>query len=168
MKGTIRPLAGLEQVLRYEPDTGNLFWLIDRPRKTKAGKKAGYVNKSGYVEIRYNEIDYRAHRIAWYLHTGEDPSNLQIDHTNNNASDNRICNLRLATSAQNAKNLRKRSGTTSKYKGVSWHKKNGKWQAQIRSDNKNIYLGYYDDPYEAHLAYCAAATALHGEFAKFE
>lgn len=167
MTKIIRPLAGLERVLRYEPDTGKFFWLVARPRKTRAGDPAGHLNKKGYIEIRYNHITYQAHRIAWYFHTGKDPLTLQIDHINGDPADNRITNLRPATSAQNAKNIRKKKNTTSTYKGVSWHKKSGKWQAQIRVDGRSIYLGYYDNELEAHLAYCAAAARLHGEFANF-
>ena len=167
MTGILRPLEGLEQVLRYEPHTGKFFWRIDRPRKTKAGDEAGHINKRGYVEIRYNHKTYAAHRIAWYLHTKQDPGALQIDHVNGNPSDNKIANLRLATAGQNAKNIRKKAGTASKHKGASWHKRSGKWQSQIRVDGQNIYLGCFKTDYEAHLAYCKAAAKLHGDFANF-
>ena len=160
-------LLGFADVLRYEPDTGNFFWLVDRPRKTRVGDRAGHLNKHGYVEIRFNYKTYQAHRIAWYLHTGHDPKGFHIDHINNDAADNRFCNLRLATPQQNAYNIRKRAGTVSVYKGVAWHKKNQKWQAQIRVSSKSIHLGYYIDEYEAHLAYCRAARKYHGEFANF-
>jgi hypothetical protein len=111
--------------------------------------------------------NYPAHRIAWYLHTKQDPGALQIDHINGNPSDNRIANLRLATPGQNAKNTRKKPGTASKYKGASWHARTGKWQSQIKVDGHNMHLGCFDTDYEAHLAYCKAAAVLHGEFANF-
>ena len=167
MTKILRSLVGLENVLRYEPDTGKFFWLIDRPRKTKAGAPAGHLNQAGYIEIRYNYKNYQAHRIAWYLHTGKDPHPLNIDHINCKPADNRIVNLRLATPAQNAKNMRKKNGTSSKYKGVTWREGINKWEAQIRVDGENIYLGCHTSELDAHLAYCAAAAELHGEFARF-
>jgi hypothetical protein len=167
MTKTLLSHVGFEDVLRYEPDTSKFFWLMARPRKTRAGDPAGHLNKKGYIEIRYNHITYQAHRIAWYLHTGQDPYPLGLDHVNGERADNRINNLRLATPAQNAKNMRKREGTTSTYKGVSWHRKSGKWQAQIRVDGRSMYLGCHDSQLDAHLAYCAAAARLHGEFANF-
>ena len=167
MTKTLLSPVGFENVLRYEPATGKFFWLVARPRKTRAGDPAGHVNKKGYIEIRYNHITYRAHRIAWYLHTGEDPHPLTIDHINGDRSDNKMCNLRLATQGQNSKNQRKRKHTKSQYKGAHWREKSGKWQSQIRVDGKSIHLGYFCDDYEAHLAYCAAAARLHGEFANF-
>jgi hypothetical protein len=167
MTGIIRPLDGLEKVLRYEPDTGRFFWLVDRPRKTKAGDEAGYKNKRGYIEIRYNHKTYNAHRIAWYLQTGHDPQVMKIDHINNERSDNRFSNLRLATEKQNARNRKKGEGVTSKYKGVHWYKRHQKWRASIGHAGGCIHLGYFEDEYEAHLAYCRAALRLQGEFANF-
>jgi hypothetical protein len=167
MTKIIRPLAGLEEVLRYEPDTGKFFWLIDRPSRTKVGDRAGYLAETGYIRITYNYTTYRAHRVAWYLHTGKDPNPLNIDHINGDRADNKITNLRLATTAQNAKNQRKRDGTSSRYKGVKWREKTGKWQAQITVDGRSVYLGSYDNQLDAHLAYCKAAAVLHGEFANF-
>lgn len=165
MTGIVRPLEGLEKVLRYEPGTGRFFWLVNRPRKTKAGDEAGCKNKKGYIEIRYNHKTYNAHRIAWYLQTGRDPGAVNIDHINCIKSDNRFVNLRLATNEQNSRNKKKGQGFSSKYKGVSWYKRKGKWMSQIRYGGKSVHLGYFEDEYEAHLAYRKAAAAYHGEFA---
>jgi hypothetical protein len=167
MTKTLLPLAGLEEVLRYEPETGDLYWTVVRWRKIRPGDKAGCCSKSGYIVIRYKMKNYPAHRVAWYLHTKQDPGALHVDHINGDPSDNRIANLRLATPGENAKNMRKRKGTTSQYKGASWHRATGKWQAQIKVDGSNIYLGYFDNDWDAHLAYCKAAAEHHGEFANF-
>ena len=167
MTGIIRPLDGLEKVLRYEPDTGRFFWLVDRPRRAKAGDQAGHKNKQGYIEIRYNYKTYQAQRIAWYLKTGRDPGAMSIDHINNNRGDNRFRNLRLATQAENSRNTKKRQGLTSIYKGVYWYKRHQKWKASINHEGRSIHLGYFEDEYEAHLAYCRAALKLQGEFANF-
>jgi hypothetical protein len=167
MTKTLLPLAGLEDVLRYEPDTGKFFWTVVRWRKIRVGDPAGHLNKKGYIEIRYNYKTYLAHRVAWYLHTGEDPHSMGLDHVNGDRADNRISNLRLANPTQNARNMRKRRNTTSTYKGVSWHEKSDKWQAQIRVDGRSMYLGYFNSQLDAHLAYCKAAAEHHGEFANF-
>lgn len=95
------------------------------------------------------------------------PSGVGVDHINCNGLDNRRSNLRLATSAQNAKNRGMHPGNTSGYKGVCWHPSANRWQAQIKVDGRNKYLGLFPTPVEAHAAYCAAAKELHGEFARF-
>ena len=160
-------LLCLSRALHYEADTGLFYWKVDRSKKVRKGSKAGYINKKGYVEIRFNYRSYQAHRIAWYIHTGVDPHTYQIDHINNIRMDNRIVNLRLATPAQNACNSKKSLHKTSRYKGVTWYKRKGKWQAQIRTQGKNIHLGYYTDEYKAYMVYKAAAIKYHGEFANF-
>lgn len=167
MTGIIRPLDGLEKVLRYEPDTGRFFWLIDRPRRTKAGDEAGHKNKKGYIEIRYNHKTFNAHRIAWYLQMGEDPKDMEIDHVNGERSDNRFVNLRIANQVENARNRKKLKPKTSRHKGVYWYTRKQKWRAAIGCKGRCIHLGYFHDEYEAHLAYCKAALKLHGEFANF-
>jgi hypothetical protein len=54
----------------------------------------------------------------------------------------------------------------SKYRGVSWHKSNKKWQAQIRYDGKEHFRGYFEDEQEAARAYDKAARAQCGEKAQ--
>ena len=60
----------------------------------------------GYIRIRINHVEYRAHRIIWTMFNGEIPEGLLIDHINGIKSDNRLENLRLATRQQNNANRR--------------------------------------------------------------
>lgn len=105
------------------------------------------------------------HRIAWYMATGVDPIDFELDHINGDKTDNRICNLRRATRADNNRNQTKRKNNTSGYKGVSWSKTYSKWVAYIGVDWKRQHLGYFDTPKGAHVAYKDAANKLHGPFA---
>ena len=57
--------------------------------------------------------------------------------------------------------------STSGFKGVTWHKKAGKWQAQIKINNKYKYIGLFTTKEEANSAYKQAACDLFGEFANF-
>ncbi len=109
----------------------------------------------------------QAHRLAWLFVYGEDPGEKMIDHINGDPADNRICNLRLAKSVDNARNRRKLEGATSSYKGVSWYKRKRKWVAQIGIDGRSTHLGYFHDELAAHMAYCEAAQKYFGEFANF-
>ena len=72
------------------------------------------------------------HRIAWALHHGEYPL-LEIDHINGDGADNRLCNLRLATSSQNNQNRRLSSRNKTGIKGVfrvKWAK-NTRWRVDV-------------------------------------
>lgn len=97
----------------------------------------------------------------------EDGDGKEVDHIDCDRLNNRRQNLRVVTHRQNSMNTRKRD-QNSTYKGVHWDKRRQAYRSQIASNGKNIHLGYYRKPYEAHLAYCYASAAWHGEFARFE
>jgi len=86
-----------------------------------------------------------------------------IDHINGDKSDNRLENLRVCTQQQNNFN-RKKSGGTSKYKGVS-KVKSGKWVVYIKKNRKNNNLGCFECEIEAAKVYDEAAKKKFGEFA---
>jgi hypothetical protein len=167
MSSIVRPLAGLEKVLRYDANTGLLYWTVSVVTFIQPGRLAGTLSNSGYIVIRYNHKKYLAHRIAWYLHTKEDPATFQIDHMDNNKANNKIENLRLATGAQNSYNATKKSRALSQYKGVTFSARHDKWVTRIRVNGKTTHLGYFIDELKAHETYCLAALEMHGEFANF-
>jgi len=104
-----------------------------------------------------------------YMHRAilDAPAHLQADHINHNGLDNRRANLRLCTMAQNQANSRKRRRhTSSRFKGVSWHKATRNWRAAIKIGQHHKTLGYFEDEVEAARAYDVRAQEAFGEFAK--
>lgn len=101
------------------------------------------------------------HRMVMNCGLGE-----EVDHRNRNGLDNTRANLRLATHSQNMGNQQRRKDNKSGFKGVSYNRARGKWQAHIMIHKKSIYLGLFTTPEEAHAAYCAAAKEHFGEFAR--
>lgn len=93
------------------------------------------------------------------------PPHMVVDHINGDPLDNRRCNLRICTQRENNFNRRKRLTASSKFKGVTFHKKSRKWQAQIKMDGDLIYLGVFAEERDAAMAYNAAAKEFHGQFA---
>jgi hypothetical protein len=89
-----------------------------------------------------------------------------VDHKNGNNLDNRRSNLRLATPTENSCNRRKMRDGTSRYKGVCFHRRRGKYVARIKIHRKSIFLGEFDSELEGAKAYDAAAKKHHGEFAR--
>lgn len=87
-----------------------------------------------------------------------------IDHIDGNGLDNRRTNLRLASKEENGANQRKTRGTSA-FKGVSWNKRNSRWEAKVQVSGRLRHLGSYRDEIEAALAYDAAAREMFGEFA---
>jgi len=117
---------------------------------------------------------YRATRGFWrngkctkvYMHRQimNAPVGMDVDHRDHNTLDNQRHNLRVCTHAENGYNQASKTGT-SRFKGVSWHKQPGKWEAYIQVDGKQRYLGLFTDEVEAAETYDKAARELFGEFA---
>lgn len=88
------------------------------------------------------------------------------DHIDGDGLNNTRNNLRIATVSQNTRNSRMRSDNTSGFKGVC--KERNRWLAQIGVNGKQMRLGLYDTPEEAHAAYCAASEQYHGKYGRTE
>ncbi len=153
----------LRQILRYDPETGKLFWL-PRPRamfRSDAGAKlfaAQYegreaftaTSSTGYKVGNIGGRTFAAHRVIWAIVYGVWPED-EVDHISRVRSDNRLENLRDVSRVVNANNTglsrRNRSGA----KGV--HRlPSGKWAGQARRDGRTHHLGSFDTPEEAEAA----------------
>lgn len=167
MKSPDLTVERLREVLRYEPETGEFYWVKAISRKIKAGKKWGSLHRTGYIFGKIDSERFSGHRLAWFFVTGEWPS-IQIDHRNLNRADNRWSNLREATRSQNQWNRAKSRSGISQYKGVSWHAQSRTWRARIHKYRKETALGYFATQEAAHAAYVAAAKEHFGEFARAE
>lgn len=74
-----------------------------------------------------------------------------VDHINGNPLDNRRVNLRVVTQKTNSQNSRARGGS-SRYRGVSWAKREKKWLASAYVAGRNRHIGYFDLEEDAALA----------------
>jgi hypothetical protein len=150
--------------LHYDPETGAFIWKVNTARSGKIGNIAGNVNCRGYRSIWINGLRFYAHRLAWAMSHGEWPT-LDVDHINQNKSDNRICNLRHASRSENMFNRGKNKNNTSGIKGVMFCKDTKKWVSRIMVNRKTIYIGRFTDKQKASEAYLEKAKEYRGEFA---
>jgi hypothetical protein len=119
-----------------------------------------YENNDGYAISRTKEHAIFMHRVI-----NDTPKGMYTDHINGLRLDNRTCNLRDCTIAQNSTNRNISNPGKSQYRGVSWSTRANKWRVMIQCNRKRKQIGMYVDETEAALAYNEEAKKLHGEFA---
>jgi hypothetical protein len=153
-------------VLDYDPATGKFTWRLTIGARAQQGELAGSLDKArGYYLIYIDRVRYKASRLAFLWMTGKWPTKF-VDHINRDCGNNCWCNLREAEAWQNQGNATLRKQKRVPLKGVSWNNSHERYVAQIRINQRQIHLGWFDDPKAAHAAYVAAAKKHFGEFAR--
>ena len=91
-------------------------------------------------------------------------SGLDVDHVGCGL-DNRRAMLRPCDDVRNQQNTTGRRGS-SRFKGVSWFARRGRWRVAFNWERETHFVGYFDDEIEAAKAYNSAILPLAGEFAR--
>ena len=150
----------LKEVISYDPHSGLFTWLITSGGAVSGNIAGGYIG-GGYIGINVDKKQYLAHRLAFMYENGRFPAK-NIDHINGIRDDNRLINLREATSSENQQNQRRpqkhnRLGVL----GVIEDRRNGRFIAQITINGKVKKLGSFSTTDLAHQAYIDAKRANH-------
>ena len=147
----------------FEYRDGALYWRVKPCRRDPIGMKAGAFDASrGYTTVGYQRKRYYIHRLIFLFHHGYMP--LEVDHIDADRHNNKIENLRAATSAQNQRNKSLQRNNTSGHKNVRWV--NGKWAVELKINGKAKYFGRFEDLELAALMASEARDKYHGEFAR--
>lgn len=119
----------------------------------------GYAARTEYINGKKTKV---------YMHVQimNPPLGKEVDHINNNRSDNRRENLRICNKKQNGSNVGIKKNNKSGYIGVSWDKRCEMWSADISPRGKHILIGHYSNIIDAAKAYDKKAKEYFGEFAK--
>lgn len=91
----------IKDLIRYDPQAGRVFWLVDRSRTAKAGSEIGTKNKT-HRAFKYHGQVYQTHRLIYWLETGTLPETITHRVTTLNARgevDNRFSNLQQVVPA---------------------------------------------------------------------
>lgn len=122
----------------YCPDTGVLIHngRVCKPRQ------------DGYIRVCVDYKPLYAHRVIWFLMTGNWPTGT-IDHINRNPTDNRWCNLRDVTHRENLLNVGTRANSKTGISGVTWDADNKRFRSAITVDKNKIHLCSTKDFFEA-------------------
>ena len=133
-------------------------WRVNK-RKAKTGHY--YFSASSLKSDGIDSKNVSLHRYIMGCVKGD---GWDIDHINRNTLDNRKCNLRRATKAENSYNRSKNKKYTNEYKGV-FDKGNGRFQTRIGYMGEDIHILRSGSALECAIAYDKIAIKLHGEFA---
>lgn len=148
----------LKELLNYNPLTGIFTRLVTSGGALK-GSEVGCLTPKGYLTVQIDGKTYRLNRLAWFYVYGVWPN--ISDHKNGIRTDNSIDNLRDLSVQANTQNQRKATKTNkSGLLGVTLLP-HGRYRAQITVNKKNICLGVYGTPEEAHQVYVEAKRKLH-------
>jgi DNA-binding CsgD family transcriptional regulator len=152
----------------------NNIRLLDVPNRYQINKDTVYIylygKHGGVAIVDASELDHvkqyrwrsRKNKNYLYAETGANgiplhhiiagkPSRgMVIDHVNRNGLDNRRCNLKHVSIADNIRNGRKRNNTTSRYKNVDFYC--GRWRVRIQVNKKLHFIGNFKTEVEAHHA----------------
>ncbi len=122
------------------------------------------ISTEGYAIRREKGPDGKSKTVQMHRAVNKTPDGLLCDHINGNRLDNRKCNLRAATPAQNSRNKHGYWGKA-EYRGVTKLTRTRRWRATVVVNGESINLGWFGSEYDAAIAYNTVAEKLHGEFA---
>ena len=156
----MQKLGTLREYLEYNPNSGEFHWIKSPKNGINIGSLAG--TKTGrYKTIHFKGYQYYTHKLAWYFSFGIYPTEV-VDHINQNTFDNRIINLRIASTTQNAANKPKRRDNSSGITGVSFDTWSQKYVVRIKNQNTGKYenRGRFNTISEAEQAHNRALNDL--------
>jgi hypothetical protein len=132
-----------------------------------ANEEAGSLHKgngacSSRCRIAIKNVEFLRYRIIWAMHHGTWPP--LLDHEDRDSLNDRIGNLREATTSQNISNGKLAKNNTSGYRGVTWNKANRKWVAATEIGGKGVFFGSFDTIEDAVKARTAGVKEYRGDF----
>lgn len=149
----------LARMVMKVPIGKGLFALVDDDDYELVSNYRWHSHRGRNSGLCYASSNIKMHRLITNA-----PLGIMVDHINGDSLDNRRENLRLCTNAQNQQNTKGRGGT-SKYKGVSFNIKSGKWAGSFISDGRHYYCGLFESEEECAMAVDKKRFEVCGEFA---
>jgi len=149
--------------VRYIPLTKGKYAIVDAEDYPALAKYKWHAQIRKDGKVCYAVRNRGRKTIMMHRQIMEPPEGMVVDHINHNGANNRRCNLRVCTQAENTRNKRCFTTGESQYRGVT--PQGDKWQAAVSHEGRTHYVGIYDTEIEAAMARDRKAIELAGEFA---
>jgi hypothetical protein len=165
----INPLPSLEILSEYfqiDPSSPSFIsWKKGKSLKMKVGDPAGTIITKRYYRLRLSlngeNLQFMASRAVYALfHGTTDFNNFEVDHIDGNTKNNNPENLRLVDRSENNLNRKSKKNSKTGFKGVKVQGK--KFGAYIVINRKQVYLGIFSTPEQAHLTYMSKFKEIYG------
>jgi hypothetical protein len=151
----------LQELLKYDPDTGIFHW-IPKPRSFRRNYKAGGRMLNGYITIGIDRKHYLAHRLAFLYMEGTFPNGF-VDHIDTDRANNRWNNLRKASPSENNCNRVRGELPLGVYE-ITRKNRPGIWYATKIQKNGKQYSSYFRKVEDAIKWRLRKEEELFGEF----
>lgn len=147
--------------LRARDGSIRAYAIIDATDAEFVNQWRWHLGSNGYAE-RNVHADGKKHNVSLHrellgLTRGD---GLEGDHIDRDRLNDRRENLRILTRPLNRQNTPSTTGSSSRYRGVCWHKLKLKWTAYISLNYRRIHLGNFSDEHEAGAAALAARQSM--------
>jgi hypothetical protein len=150
--------------IRYIPLTRGLHAIVDAADYQWLSRYKWHALCSRKKRTFYAARNVGRRAVLMHRVIMKPPKGMVVDHINGNGLDNRRCNLRICTPAENTRNAPKRPGTRSRFIGV--YPRGDKWRVAVTCNGEAHLLGPFDDEVEAAQARDRLARKLHGKYAR--
>jgi hypothetical protein len=140
-------VKSLPRIVNRSGNKGNM--LIGEKILTSSNQKYKTIG----LKMGGKQKTYKVHKLVAISFLDHKPNGMVeiIDHIDGNKHNNKVDNLQIVNNRFNTSKGKLNKSKSSKYTGVYFN--SGKWVAGIQIEGKSIYLGRFDNEYDAHIAY---------------
>lgn len=150
--------------MRRVPVAGGLVALVDPDDYERVAAHLWHLSGMS-PRHRYAETEIDGRKVLMHRLILGTPADRVVRHLDGVRLDNRRENLRTLSPGARCHSAKRRQGTSSRFKGVSWHVGINRWVANIAVGGRQHHIGTFTVERDAALAYNRAAAFYYGEHA---
>jgi len=124
-----------------------------KPRFIKQRPNAGNGYVYYHIIVNGKSAIATVHRMLAFIYLEDFNDDLEVHHVDGDLANNTLGNLRMASKSDNHLGYRRKARGVSKYRGVTFIKKTGRWRARLKKGGKFHWGGEHNNEIDAAKAY---------------